>query len=143
MGFVYSTWVNSHVYSQPDRERSAVRARFKATYVDPILSCGPRIVVLCSPDAPTTLHGHCILGSRDDVHWVYVAFPLRGHGYGKFLLTHAIGGYPAIITVTSRWPWASERFQFRKYERERIRPEAVGGGSGHTGQADTEGQGRQ
>lgn len=116
MGFVYSTWVNSHVYSQPDRDRARVRKFFRYSYVLPLLGTLPRILVLASPDRPNTLHGH-VVARGGVLCWAYVAFPLRRAGYGRQLITAVLGEYPDTIPVHTMWPFESTRFQFKKWER--------------------------
>lgn len=118
MGFVFSTWMNSHVFAQPDRERARVRRSFRSTYVDPILREKPSVIVLYSPDAPRTLHGHAVM-TREALAWIYVAFDLRREGYARQLVTALLGGYPETIQTHTAWPFASARYQFRKYERGR------------------------
>lgn len=118
MAFVRATWMQSHVFKARDRTRAHSGWVFQKTYIAPILAERPRIVVLCSPDRPSALHGHAV-AIRDALAWVYVPFDLRGHGYGRQVITAALGGYPETIPVHCAWPWPSARFVFRKYERHR------------------------
>lgn len=117
MGFVFSTWMNGHVFHFPDRERARVRRMFRATYVDPILAERPRVVVLHSPDTPRALHGHAVLTREGILAWVYVARPLRREGYGRQLVTALLGDYPARIPIHVAWPFPSSRYTFVKFER--------------------------
>ncbi len=115
--FVCSTWVNGYAHSIRDRARRAAAVAFRCSYVDPILSEAPRIVVLCSPDNPRSLHGHAIATREGVLAWAYVTRDLRRNGYARALIGAAMGSYGDKIPMHFRWPFESERFIFTKYER--------------------------
>ncbi len=116
MAFVTCTWVNSYGGMIRGSARKQAKVAFRRSYVEPILREGPRIVVLCSPENPRALHGHAVATSGV-LGWVYVPLDLRRSGYGRQLITEALGWYPDRITTHSLWPFESDRFIFRKYER--------------------------
>jgi GNAT superfamily N-acetyltransferase len=93
----------------------ACRRLLRATYgvvVDRILDDeSTRGVVLCSRDNADALHGYAV-ASDDALHFVYLPPELRGRGYGRRLVSEALGGYPETITVTHPWPWQSRRYRW-------------------------------
>lgn len=116
MGFVVSTWMKSHIHNFRDRYRANIARAFREQYLNPILSERPAIVVLYSPDAPRTLHGHAVM-TDGVLAWSYVAYDLRREGYCRQLITALLGDYPKSIPTHSAWPFDSNRYIFQKYER--------------------------
>lgn len=112
MPFILATWVRSYAFGK----RGGAASVFRRSYVEPILRTSPKLVVLCSPGNERVLHGHAC-ATRTGLAWVYVAHDLWGLGYGRQLITAALGKYPDTIEVHHAWPHPSKRFQFRKFER--------------------------
>ncbi len=115
-GFVFCTWMASHVNRCSSKHRRAMSEEYRNSYVRPILREHPRVVVLCSPGSPRTLHGHAV-ALRRTLAWVYVARDLRELGYARQLIAAILDGeYPERVSVHSRWPFPSQRFEFIKYD---------------------------
>jgi hypothetical protein len=70
-----------------------------------------RVLVVCSADAPTTLHGFAATDAeRTSLHYAYVLPKLRGAGIAKFALEAAFGAYPLRVQCAVAWPFPSRRF---------------------------------
>ncbi len=113
MGYVISTWMRSYVgpyngkLSFPD---------YRKRYVDKVLSADPHIVVLCSPEKHSALHGYAV-ALDGAIAWTYVVKDLRRQGYAREAMTAALRGYPDEIRTHMAWPFPSKRFRFERLER--------------------------
>ncbi len=113
MPYVLSTWVRSYGSRVPSSRRQEAIVQFRRRYVAPVLAADPHIVVLCSPERPSALHGYAI-SLAGALVWAYVAKDLRRHGLARQAIAAALRDYPDAIPVNAQWPFPSERFRFQK-----------------------------
>lgn len=113
MNFVRATWANSYAYTVRDRRRAQAVQELRSKYLEPIMKANPDIVVLCSSDMESTLHGHGV-ALNGVLAWVYVTNELRGFGYARKIIESLTGHYDQV-PVHWKWPRKSTRFIFKEY----------------------------
>lgn len=60
-----------------------------------------RTIVLYRPASPGVVHAWACAGGPDILHWAYVPWLIRGHGFGRAVMTAALAGYPKKIWTTT------------------------------------------
>lgn len=112
--FVVPTWVRSLAHTRRGEERTATLRRYW-DIVDRILDApATRVMVLASDEAARTLHAWAA-ATGDVLHYAYVPPELRAQGFARQVITSALGSYPAHITTSHDWPFASTRFERRPH----------------------------
>lgn len=108
-GFVASTWVQSYKDAPVPKAFLEGHARV----VDVLLArCAA--LVLCHREDTSILSGW-VCGSPSVLHYVYVPHDLRGNLLAKAMVSAAMGGYPALIPTSHKWPHHTARFAFNPY----------------------------
>ncbi len=107
--YVLATWIRSYGRQFSAARRGPVLDKFRHEYVDRVMAADPHIVMLCSPEKHSALHGYSI-STNGHLAWVYVAKDLRRNGYAREAITSVLRGYPDRIVVNWRWPFESTRF---------------------------------
>lgn len=117
MPYVLATWVRSWVAALPRSKRADMApTNYRRTYVDKVMAADPHIVVLCSPEKHSALHGY-VVTLDGAIAWAYVVRDLRRLGYAREAITAALRGYPDAIRCFMAWPFPSKRFRFERLER--------------------------
>lgn len=111
---VISTWMRSaaeRVRGQgPRRAFFAYEPRLAERVID-----SAQVLIACSPEHASTIHGWCATSAPGVVHYAYVPRELRRLGLAREMIRSALGSYPDRIETGHRWPWASSRFVFVHY----------------------------
>ncbi len=111
--YVLATWVRSYGRQFSAARRGPVLDKFRHEYVDRVMAADPHIVMLCSPEKHSALHGYAI-ALNGSLAWAYVAKDLRRNGYARDAITASMRGYADTIRVTWRWPFETKRFRLER-----------------------------
>ncbi len=95
--FIFPTWMEAA--RQLRYTRRAVFNQFYEPVVRGLLEMESAVVL--TKEGGTTLHAWACGRPPNLLHFAYVPFALRRHGFGRAVIESVLGGYPPTIYVTS------------------------------------------
>ncbi len=96
-GGVFASWMDCA--RQLRQTRMAVFNEYYPHIVEALLDTDR--VTVCWRDGSKGWHAWACGQAPNLLHFAYVPAPLRGHGFGRAVIEHVLGGYPKTVFVTS------------------------------------------